>query len=121
VASKQIVHLSGTVEQVNARGTGIRLLGEWLYVSQYHPISPMPTAGELIEVDVETTDKGSWINALRIVGATSPASSSLPRDREIRRLACLKAEFGEPWPPQATTRAYGCATWPRVSFQHGPQ
>ena len=43
MSAKQLVTLSGAVEQVNAKGTGIKLLGEWLNLSQYHPINPMPT------------------------------------------------------------------------------
>ena len=38
----------------------------WLNASQYHPISPMPTLGELVEGVVETTDRGSWLNSLKI-------------------------------------------------------
>ena len=91
MASKQVVTLSGAVEQVNAKGTGIKLLGEWLNVSQYHPITPMPTPGELVEVVVEQTDKGAWINSLRTIGG-GPASgaSATSRDREIRRMAAMK-------------------------------
>jgi hypothetical protein len=92
MASKQLITLSGAVEQVNARGTGIKVLGEWLNISQYHPINPMPTAGELVEVQVETTDRGCWINSLKILGA-SPAPVpvlSTPRDAEIRRQVAIK-------------------------------
>ncbi len=88
--AKQLETVSGPVEQVNQKGTGIKVLGEWLNISQYHPINPMPTAGELVECTVEHSDRGVWINSLRIVGARAVASTS-DRDREIRRLACLKA------------------------------
>ena len=85
MASKQLVTLSGAVEQVNTRG--IKLLGEWLNVSQYHPISPMPTPGELVEVVVETTDRGSWLNSLKILGATPAGPVSAPG--LDRRLAAI--------------------------------
>jgi hypothetical protein len=78
MASKQLVTLSGAVEQVNAKGTGIKLLGEWLNISQYHPINPMPTAGELVEVQVETTDRGQWINSLKILGGGTAPSAAIP-------------------------------------------
>jgi hypothetical protein len=93
MASKQLVTLSGAVEQVNAKQTGIKVLGEWLNISQYHPINPMPTPGELVEVVVETTDRGQWINSLKIVGAApaSPASVSIDqRSTEIRRQVAIK-------------------------------
>lgn len=92
MSAKQLVTLSGAVEQVNAKGTGIKVLGEWLNLSQFHPVSPMPTPGELVEVQVETTDRGQWINSLRIIGggpaSGAPATSS--RDREIRRQVAIK-------------------------------
>jgi hypothetical protein len=92
VASKQLVTLSGAVEQVNAKGTGIKVAGEWLNISQYHPIVPMPTPGELVEVQVEQTDRGQWINSLKIIGAAPATSSptSSTRDREIRRQVAIK-------------------------------
>ncbi|MBV9581455.1 MAG: hypothetical protein JO057_22995 [Chloroflexi bacterium] len=89
MASKQLVTLSGAVEQINAKGTSIKLLGEWLNVSQYHPIAPMPTPGELVEAQVEQTDKGAWINSLRIIGASSAQASA--NDRTAIRLAALQA------------------------------
>jgi hypothetical protein len=93
VSAKQLVSLSGAVEQVNAKGTGIKLLGEWLNISQYHPITPMPTPGELVEVQVEQTDRGAWINSLRIIGggpASGASPSSTSRDVEIRRQVAIK-------------------------------
>jgi hypothetical protein len=91
MSAKQLVSLSGAVEQVNAKGTGIKLLGEWLNVSQYHPITPMPTPGELVEIQVETTDRGQWINSLKIIGPASPTPSApTTRDAEIRRQVAIK-------------------------------
>ena len=111
MASKQLVTLSGAVEQVNAKGTGIKLLGEWLNVSQYHPITPMPSAGELVEVQVETTDRGQWINSLRILGAAPAGPSSAPgRDVEIRRQVAMKCAtrlivgFAAALPPDKTPK-----------------
>lgn len=91
MASKNIETISGAVEQVNAKQTGIKVLGEWLNVSQYHPIVPMPTPGELVQVQIERSDKGAWINSLQIVGAAAATSSPSTRDYEIRRMAVLKA------------------------------
>jgi hypothetical protein len=77
---------------VNAKGTGIKLSGEWLNVSQFHPINPMPTPGELVEVTLERSDRGAWINSLKIIGtAAGPASpTSSDRDRQIRRQVAMK-------------------------------
>ena len=92
MSAKQLTTLSGTVEQINAKGTGFKLLGEWLNISQYHPITPMPTPGELVEVVVETTDRGQWINTLKIVGAAPVPAAAQPsdRDRQIRRQVAIK-------------------------------
>jgi len=90
--SKQLETISGAVEQINSKGTGIKVLGEWLNVSQYHTITPMPVSGQVVGAHVELTDKGPWSNSLRLIGAAAPSSTTSPsRDREIRRLACLKA------------------------------
>jgi len=91
MASKQLETISGAVEQVNSKGTGIRVLGEWLNVSQYHPIATLPTAGQLVEVQIERTDRGPWINSLKIIGdAPAPPSSSSP-DRVSVRLSVLRS------------------------------
>jgi hypothetical protein len=87
---KNLVTLSGVVEQVNAKGTGIKVLGEWLNISQYHPIAPMPTPGEFVEVQVEVGDRGQWINSLKILGASPALAPSTPRDTEIRRQVAIK-------------------------------
>src|SRR5437868_1880314 len=88
MASKQLVTLSGTVEAINAKG--VKVLGEWCNFSQYHPIISLPVVGQIVELQVEQTDKGVWINSLDIAEAASLPPSS-DRDREIRRMACLKA------------------------------
>jgi hypothetical protein len=88
MASK-LVTISGAVEQVN--GKGVKVQSEWLNVSQYRPITPMPAAGELVEAQVEQTDRGAWINSLKILGGTAPtATSALDRDRQIRRQVAIK-------------------------------
>jgi hypothetical protein len=89
-APKNLVTLSGAVEQVNAKGTGVKVLGEWLNVSQYHPINPLPTPSELVEVQVEAGDRGQWINSLKILGGSSPPVLSASRDAEIRRQVAIK-------------------------------
>ena len=86
---KQLETVSGAVEQVNAKGSGIKVLGEWLNVSQYHPISPMPTPGELVNVQFERTDRGAWITSLQIIDVT--ARELLPIDRQIRRMSALRS------------------------------
>jgi hypothetical protein len=89
MASKQLVTMSGAVEQAN--GKGIKVQGEWLNVSQYHPITPMPSAGELVEVQVERTERGAWINSMKNLSGTAPTSTPAPeRDRQIRRQVAIK-------------------------------
>jgi hypothetical protein len=89
MAAKQLETISGSVEAVNAKG--IKVLGEWLNTSMYHPIATMPTPGELVEVQVERTDRGQWINSLKILGAAPAGPASAPgRDAEIRRQVAIK-------------------------------
>ena len=73
-----------------AKGTGIKVLGDWLNVSQFRPIATMPTPGELVEVQIETTDRGQWINSLKILGARPAPVLSTSRDEEIRRQVAIK-------------------------------
>jgi hypothetical protein len=103
MATKNLETVSGLVEQINARRTGIKVAGEWLNVSQYHALADLPTPGQRVDVQVEKTDRGAWINGIDVLdggqvhqlpmqqrrgggGRRSPAEL-----REIRRLTCLKA------------------------------
>ena len=90
--------VSGTVEQINNKQTGIKVGGEWLNISQYHPLAELPRVGQRVQVDVERSDLGAWITRLRGLDGGQPSGSPTApsRDREIRRLACLKAaaQFG---------------------------
>jgi hypothetical protein len=89
---KQLETLSGAVEQVNAKGTGIKVLGEWLNLSQFHPVATMPTPGEIVECQVERTDRGTWITSLNTIGAIPTSSSpTAPSFDQNIRLAVLGA------------------------------
>jgi hypothetical protein len=50
----------------------------------------MPTQGELVEVQVEQTDRGVWINSLKIIGGARAPSAPTARDADIRRMAAMK-------------------------------
>ncbi len=39
--------VSGVVEQINATGTGVKVPGQWLNISQYHAL---PKLGQRVEV-----------------------------------------------------------------------
>jgi hypothetical protein len=104
MATKNLETVSGLVEQINAKRTGIKVSGEWLNISQYHPFEQLPQPGQRVDVQVEKTDRGAWINGIDVLdggevhqlpmqqrrgggsGGRSPAEL-----REIRRLTCLKA------------------------------
>jgi hypothetical protein len=93
MATKQLETVSGAVQQINAKKTGIKVAGleEWLNISQFHPIATVPTVGQLVECQFERTDRGVWINSLRIVGDALPQPASSDRDELVTYLACLKA------------------------------
>ena len=75
---------AGAVEQVN--GKGVKVLGEWLNVSQCHPSTPMPTAGAPVHVQAADADRGAWIKSLKILGHAAPSPTpALDCYRQIRR------------------------------------
>ena len=104
--AKQIEAVTGLVERINDKGTGVKVNGEWLNISAYHALAELPKAGQRVEVQVERTDRGIWIQSVEVLdggqihqlpiqqrrgggGGRSPAEL-----RDIRRLACLKAAAG---------------------------
>src|ERR1700687_4053198 len=102
MATKQIETVSGLVEQINSKGNGIKVAGEWLNVSMYHPLAELPKPGQRVNVQVERTDRGAWIDSAEVLDGgtihplTQPSRSggggrSPAELREIRRLTALKA------------------------------
>ena len=99
--SSQTEQIVGLVEQINARQTGVKVSGEWLNLSQYHPLAELPKPGQRVEVQIERTDRGTWIHAVDVLddGEVHQLPAQQRRGggraqvepREIRRLACLKA------------------------------
>jgi len=107
MATKNLETVSGLLEQINAKRTGIKVNGEWLNISQYHAIAELPTPGQRVDVQVEKTERGAWIQSIDVLdggqvhqlpmqqrrggggGGRTPAEL-----REIRRLAVLKAAAG---------------------------
>jgi hypothetical protein len=67
MATKNLETVSGLVEQINAKRTGIKVAGEWLNISQYHALAELPTPGQHVDVQVEKTDRGAWINAIDVL------------------------------------------------------
>src|SRR6266851_6147817 len=102
--AKQIEAVTGLVERLNDKGTGVKVNGEWLNISAYHALADLPKAGQRVEVQVERTDRGIWIQSVEVLdggqihqlpiqqrrggGGNGRTPAEL---RDIRRLACLKA------------------------------
>jgi hypothetical protein len=104
--AKQLDVVTGLVERINDKGTGLRLNGEWANSSQYaNPLIEMPKVGQRVNMTVERTDgRGIWIQSVEVLddgqihqlpqqqqrrgggGGRSPAEL-----RDIRRLSVLKA------------------------------
>jgi len=93
------------VERISDKGTGRKVNGEWCNASQYvtTPLD-MPKAGQRVNLQVERTDRGIWIQSVDVLdggqvhslpqqsrrgGGRSPAEL-----RDIRRLSALKAAAG---------------------------
>src|ERR1051326_9214997 len=100
---KQIEMVTGLVERINEKGTGIKVDGAWCNVSMYHALAEMPKVGQRVSLQVERTDRGIWIQSIEVLdggqihqlpqqqrrssgGGRSPAEL-----RDIRRLSVLKA------------------------------
>jgi|SRR6266516_1676658 len=47
--------VSGLVERINATGTGVKVPGQWLNISQYHALAELPKLGQRVEVQVQRT------------------------------------------------------------------
>lgn len=104
--AKQLDIITGLVERISDKGTGCKVNGEWANASQYaNPPIEMPKVGQRVNLDVERTDRGIWIQAVEVLdggqihqlpqqrrgggGGRSPAEL-----RDIRRLSVLKAAAG---------------------------
>lgn len=99
--AKQLEQITGLVERINDKGTGIKVNGEWANVSMYHALAELPKVGQRVSLQVERTDRGIWIQALEVLdgGQIHPLPQPVRRGggrsptelRDIRRLAVLKA------------------------------
>ncbi len=65
--AKQIEAVTGLVERINDKGTGVKVNGEWLNISAYHALAELPKAGQRVEVQVERTDRGIWIQSVEVL------------------------------------------------------
>ena len=83
--------LADVVEGIvaNANDRGVKVGGEWHNVSRFHPVG-MPDRGARVRLEL---DNKGFIRSLQILeaAANAGASTMTARDREIRRMAVLKA------------------------------
>ena len=79
--------VEGIVESANDRG--VKVGGEWRNVSRFHPVE-LPDRGARVRLDL---DSKGFIRSVHILdaAANAAASTTTTRDREIRRMAVLKA------------------------------
>jgi hypothetical protein len=79
--------VEGIVEIANDRG--VKVGGEWRNVSRFHPVD-LPDRGAHVRLEL---DNKGFIRSLQILeaAANAGASTMTTRDREIRRMAVLKA------------------------------
>lgn len=80
----------GRIESANERG--IKINGEWLNVSKYHPLD-LPPRGAVVRLE---TDSLGYIRSIEVLEPPPAANgtagmSRKPTDRTISRLAVLKA------------------------------
>ena len=73
--------ISGLVEQINAKQTGIKVAGQWLNISQYHPLAELPKAGQRVDVQVERGDRGAWIHQLDVLDGGQVHQLAVPQPR----------------------------------------
>ena len=100
MATKHLETLTGVVEATNDKG--IKVQGVWANYSQYHPLTELPKPGQRVNVQVERTDRGAWIDSAEVLDGGTVHPLATPRRgggggrspaelREIRRLTALKA------------------------------
>ena len=66
--AKQLELVTGLVERINDKGTGIKVGGEWCNASQYvTPPVEMPKPGQRVNLQVERTDRGIWIQSIEVL------------------------------------------------------
>jgi len=103
MTTKNLETVSGLVELINAKQTGIKVAGQWLNISAYHAVADLPKLDQRVDVQVEKTDRGMWIQSVEVLddgqihqlpaqqrrggggGGRTPAEL-----RDIRRLPCSK-------------------------------
>jgi hypothetical protein len=84
-----VEHVDGIVQSFNDRG--IHLSGEsaWRNYSKFASALPTPAQGQRVRLGL---DASGFVRELQVLDEASAAlPNSADRDREIRRLACLKA------------------------------
>jgi hypothetical protein len=68
MAAKVLETVTGLVERINDKGTGIRIGTEWRNASQYvTPPLEMPKLGQRVNLQVERTDRGIWIHSIDVL------------------------------------------------------
>jgi hypothetical protein len=84
-------HIADVVEGIvdSANDRGVKVGGEWRNVSRFHPVD-LPDRGARVRLAL---DHKGFIRSLQILeaAANAGASTMTTRDREIRRMAVLKA------------------------------
>src|SRR5690348_13761773 len=106
MATKNLEVVTGLVERISEKGTGVKVNGEWCTASQYAtPPIEIPKAGQRVTLTVERTDRGIWIQSVEVLDAGQIHQLPTPQRRggggrppaelrEIRRLTVLKAAAG---------------------------
>jgi hypothetical protein len=82
-------HIADVVEGIvdSANDRGVKVGGEWRNVSRFHPVD-LPVRGARVRLEL---DNKGFIRSLQIAAANTDGSTMITRDREIRRMAVLKA------------------------------
>ena len=66
--AKSLETITGLVERDSDKGTGVKVAGEWLNASQYaNPAIELPKAGQRVNLSVERTDRGIWIQSVEVL------------------------------------------------------
>ena len=101
--------------------TGIKVVGrhDWLNISMYRPVpSRADPSASWSKVQFEQTDRGAWINDLKIPGDSTPAASPVGRQRPSAVLHHHLAAQLEAAPSRKPTKRFvwiTCSRWPTRS------
>jgi bacterioferritin-associated ferredoxin len=95
---KQLERITGVVERVSDKDTGIKVSGALCNVSMYDTPTQMPKVGQRVNLTVDRTDRGIWIQSVEVLDIGQihqvPLQTAARREPTTRRKADIRRVVG---------------------------